>query len=172
MREEFVPEGCQFKTANAVQIEDCTLVGFNNCFSVTLDNGEYAKVVNVYHEDIEDLLNKGTVTWPIKVAILAPGIVAFNDTRIPLQKYRPDFCEVCCPVDLLPTPQRLRIARNIECGKTKYTRTDDGMVIISHNHYCEGTPKLANWKVEINPNPTVIYNLTDDALKAVSGEEQ
>jgi hypothetical protein len=172
MGTEFVPEGCDFQTAEAVNIESCTLLGFNNCFSVRLADGSYADVVNFYHEDIEDLLEKKEITWPIQVAVLGPKTVAFNDPRLPHGKYRKDFCTVCCPVELLPTPQRLQIAREIQCGKTKYTRHEGGMVIISHNHRCEGAPKLTNWKVEINPNPTVVYCLDEAALKAFDGDKK
>jgi len=119
---EFVPEAFHFETEEAIGIGSQTLVGRGNCFSVELSDGRYVNIVNFYLEDLEEVLK--TINWPIKVSILGGKTAVINDERIADDLYRTRFCEVCCPMDLLPLPQRLRKARSIASGKTSFSKCE------------------------------------------------
>jgi|GEM_PF-6565017 hypothetical protein len=120
--DNYIPEPFDFEILEATDIESTTLVGFNNCFSVQLSNGGCANIVNFYLETLEELLKEGVVVWPIKVSILGGKTGVINDARIPDDKYNDRFCEVCCPIDLLPVNQRLTKSRAIQCGKVSYQK--------------------------------------------------
>ena len=129
----FVPDAFVFQEANAVEVTESTLLGGNNCFSVVTDQGKHYRIVNFYLDSgfiqhpgskkgLETLLKEG-LTWPIKIAVLSERIACINDPRIPDSEYRDEFCEVCCPQELLPMPQRLRKARRIASGKVSFSKT-------------------------------------------------
>lgn len=114
-----IPESLQFETAEAVEISEETLVGFNNCFSVMTSQRKHYKIVNFYAEALRSLLHDG-LTWPVKIAVLGEKWAAIHDTRIPRDKYCQSFCEICTPTELLPIPQRLRMALDIASGRLKF----------------------------------------------------
>ena len=101
---------------DAVAITTVTLVARNNCFGVRTSDKEGYRIVNFYHETLEELLKNKTVTWPIKIKIIGGHTAVINDPRIPNDCYRTDFCETCCPFDLLPVQQQLRRERAIARG--------------------------------------------------------
>lgn len=104
---------------DATRLLGHTLVGVNtnnmpvssgNCFSVktkddTGDEYEGYRIVNFVWENMECLLLHKVVNWPIRIAILRGRIAIIHDDRIPDNWYQGEYCEVCCPDDLLPFPQ-------------------------------------------------------------------
>jgi len=110
----------------ATAITSHTLVGIQksdfplkrgNCFSMrTQDNDEY-RIVNFSVENLEWLMERG-LTFPIEIdpldAIHHAAVII--DPRIPDEFFDMTFCEVCCPKELLPQPQKLRIARQVKQG--------------------------------------------------------
>lgn len=107
----------------ATAVTECTCIGGmgsypylrGNCFSVETDDGKNYRIVNFVLENLEHLLNNG-LTWPVKIRVLAGRTAVVCDGRIAERAYQTDFCEICCPAELLPTPQRLRHLRDIERG--------------------------------------------------------
>lgn len=117
-----------------------TLVGYTtntfpmksgNCFSVKCSDGSGHRIVNFCIENLQELLNREILEYPIKIGVLREGIAVIHDERIPDEWYDKRFCEVCCPSDLLPVPQRLQHLRDIASGDRKETVLDNGMTIIS-----------------------------------------
>lgn len=127
---EFVPEPYQFQMDEAVAVESQTTLGFGNCFSVRTVSGQHYNIVNFYLDnDIDGKLGLEThlangLTWPVKIAILGPGTAVIQDERISNDHYRTRFCECCCPMDLLPLPQRLQKAREIARGTTSFIKAE------------------------------------------------
>lgn len=107
----------------ALQIEGRTLIGvsaerpvnFGNCFSVLGSDSRRYKIVNFFVENLTECIKQGVV-FPIQIKVLEDNIAVIHDARIPDEWYRSDFCEACCPEDLLPLPQRLVHEREIEQG--------------------------------------------------------
>lgn len=101
---------------DAVKITSQTLVANNNCFSVETSDKKGYRIVNFYVEKLEELLKNKTVKWPVKIKTIGEHTAVISDSRIPNDCYRTDFCETCCPRDLLPLPQQLRREREIARG--------------------------------------------------------
>lgn len=97
-----------------------------NCFSVRTLNGvnlttseltkQQYRIVNFNLENLEALLSKG-LTWPIRIFIKSPTVAIIHDTRIPDNWYQEQYCSTCCPLELLPEPQRLINHLQIERGE-------------------------------------------------------
>ena len=64
-----------------------------------------------------ELLKNNKVDFPIKLSIIGKFVAVVDDERIPDNWYNDDFCTVCCPENLLPLPQRLKIKREETSGK-------------------------------------------------------
>lgn len=101
---------------DAVKITFQTLVARNNCFGVETSDKKGYRIVNFYVEKLEELLKNKTVKWPVKIKTIGERTAVISDSRIPNDCYRTDFCETCCPRDLLPLPQQLRREREIARG--------------------------------------------------------
>lgn len=112
--------------ARIVSITSMTLVAFfergfpaahGNCFSAALEDGTGVRILNFHCENLQELIKRGTLAWPVQVHILRKGFAVIADPRVPNEWYREDFCEVCAPMELLPVPQRLRFAMKVERGE-------------------------------------------------------
>jgi len=106
-----------FTLKNAVRVTSSTLVGVlpgefplagGNCFSVECDDGSGAAIVNFGLENLEELLQHRGLTWPVQIALISERIGVIHDPRIHDSWYRSQFCETCCPRELLPLPQLLQ----------------------------------------------------------------
>ena len=98
------------------EVYSYTLMGRNNCFSMLTKDKHHFKIVNFTHENLEDLIENHNLTLPLKLMVLSKHAAAVHDERIPHKYYEQRFCEVCCPRDLLPAPQRLYQLRDIATG--------------------------------------------------------
>ena len=115
----------EFNQHDAVSIGWVTLVGVSdtgdepldrgNCFSVCLHDNRSINIVNFNYENLKKLQKLG-LEWPIKISLLNDKIGLIADQRIHPRWYRPDYCETCCPSNLLPQPQRLRHYLDIASG--------------------------------------------------------
>lgn len=109
---------------NAVNVTTITMVGYigefpmkrGNCFSVETDDSNEYRIINFNHENLEELERIGTVSFPLKISVLADRIAIICDERIPDEWYSQRFCETCTPRELLPLPQRLKHFLDIERG--------------------------------------------------------
>lgn len=86
-----------------------------NCFSAYASNGKEYKIVNFFHENLEEVQKRG-VTFPMQVYELGERVAVLHDPRIPDEWYESRYCETCCPVSLLPLPQVLAHDRAIQQG--------------------------------------------------------
>jgi len=118
----------QRKLLTFSEITGQTLVGYlemgfpskhGNCFSVAASDGRPYRIVNFFAENLEHLLETGILTYPMGLAVLAPGVAVVRDHRIPDDYYRDEFCTICCPYRLLPEPQKLRWDRAVKSGRIK-----------------------------------------------------
>ncbi len=102
---------------DALNVTSCTLVGFigdeypmksGNCFSVNIGEAGTRRIINFNHENLEELIARKIVEFPIKVLPLSEGHALIADERIPDEWYSDRFCETCTPHDLLPPQQKLK----------------------------------------------------------------
>ncbi len=115
------------KISMAVGVTYQTMVGswgdfpreHGNCFGVEVDGREY-RVVNFIQENLAEAIKRG-ITWPIKVKLISERHAVIHDERIPDSWYSKEFCEVCCPKEMLPVNQLLRHDRQIARGERKET---------------------------------------------------
>lgn len=132
VKKVYIPE--ILEQLEAVKIGGQTLVAINktkeppyergNCFDVKGSDGEYYRIVNFNIENLETLIDNKIVNLPVKISKIAKHKAVIDDERIPYQWYSNDFCEICCPTDLLPITQRLRIKRDETAGKRE-TRVNE-----------------------------------------------
>lgn len=96
----------------AQEIHTQTLVGadtnfpgkYGNCFSVGDDAGNTYNIVNFTVENLQELVARGTLSWPIEIEIIDGAKTAIvNDDRIPDEWYDKRFCRRCCAQELMPT---------------------------------------------------------------------
>jgi hypothetical protein len=92
---------------NAVEYSGGTMVGsfgkfprtVANCFDIRDDAGEYWRVVNFRWENLQELLRRRVVAWPVRCERVGERWVQIADTRIPEDWYSP-LCATCWPVEL------------------------------------------------------------------------
>lgn len=80
-----------------------------NCFSL-IASGRAYKIINFFAEELHKLLDSG-LPWPIQIKVIRDDIAVIHDIRIDNKHYATEWCESCCPKDLLPLPQQLAIER-------------------------------------------------------------
>ena len=85
-----------------------------NCFGVQTEKGEF-RIVNFVLENLEEAIRRG-ITFPIKIHPIDDWTAVIHDERIPDNWYKSRWCEICCPENLLPIPQRLEHDRQIKTG--------------------------------------------------------
>ena len=109
---------------NGISIGLQTLVGsfgtyprkHGNCFSMITDNNS-VRIVNFLVENLEYLLKKKRITYPIKLKALSEHVAIIDDDRIPETFYRKLYCTVCCPSNLLLQEQKDERQRQIDSGE-------------------------------------------------------
>lgn len=85
-----------------------------NCFGLIDEDGNEYRIVNFIAENFEHLQELG-LEWPVQMAVLDnTRCAALNDPRIGDRWFEKEYCEICCPKELLPLPQILR-HRRMEC---------------------------------------------------------
>ena len=102
-----------------------------NCFSVLCAGHTLCiSIVNFCLENLQELLRRGVVAWPIAVHVMDAdrGIGVIHDARIPHAWYSDRYCEICCPRDLWPLPQRLAFERDIATGRVREIGTGGRVV--------------------------------------------
>ena len=72
-----------------------------NCFTVRV-GGREMRVINFGAENLEKLLALG-LSWPVR-CVTVYGVAAIHDHRIGERWYNQEWCELCCPRELLPIP--------------------------------------------------------------------
>jgi len=122
-----------------------------NCFSmVEVGTDNYYKIINFNHENLEELLKREIIDFPLNVIILGGRTAIMADERIPLDWYSDRFCSVCTPVDYLPTPQKLERLIDIKTGA----------LVETAKYNCLNTGK----RVRLEPLPTgpitVLWTIT------------
>jgi len=109
---------------NAVRVTSSTLIGVSkdkyplthgNCFSVLADDGKEYNVVNFVYENLKEVCRRG-ILFPISIRALSDRVAVLHDARIPDEWYSVRFCEICCPISILPLPQRLAHERQKMTG--------------------------------------------------------
>lgn len=102
-----------------------------NCFSLHAKHadgeGEW-NIVNFKIENLNELVSDRVLSWPIRLRALSYDIAVICDERIPEDWYSSDYCDCCCPRDLLPGPQRDRQLRQIMRGD----RQEDGDIVTGY----------------------------------------
>ena len=145
----------EFELNDATAIGMQTLVGSygefprsgGNCFSMEVTGFErHLHVANFYVENLEELLERGVVSYPIKVHVIGEGQCVIQDERIEDEWYRKEFCSICTPNELLPLPQRLKFAREIDRGDVEISEPDENGMYIIKTQVNEKARKLKeNW---------------------------
>jgi hypothetical protein len=138
------------KRIDAVEIGEQTLVGsfgdfprkHGNCFGLITEEGKNYRIVNFIVENLEEALERG-LEWPIKIIPITERTAIIHDERIPHDWYMDRWCEVCCPHDLLPIPQKLRQDREIKYGtREEYVTEINGKPVTMVKSTIGGGPKL------------------------------
>lgn len=110
---------------NAIEITSMTLVGYladkipyemGNCFSLKTEESNYYRILNFNLENLEHLLEKKIISFPITILPLSDSHAVIVDSRIPNEFYSNRFCETCTPRELLPMPQRIKQLLQIQKG--------------------------------------------------------
>ncbi len=94
-----------------------------NCFSVKSDDGKTYRIVNFYVENLNRLIDKKGLTWPVECKVLGPKTAIIHDPRIGERWYNKNYCEICCPKELLPCNQRDIHERDIMRGRRQERST-------------------------------------------------
>lgn len=101
----------------ATSVTTVTLVGFiKYSFPMKTDNDEHYRIVNFNHENLEELLEKQMIEFPITIGVVGGNVAVILDSRIPDEWYSQKFCTTCTPMDLLPLPQRIKQLLDIDRG--------------------------------------------------------
>lgn len=141
------------KDFNASSIAGQTLVGSygefprksGNCFSVRDEKNKEYKILNFKVENLQELIERNIISWPVKCVELNERNAVINDGRIPDEWYANHFCETCTPSSLLPLPQRLQQLRDIQRGNRE--EFANGLIKIKINPIVHKKREI-NWKVE------------------------
>lgn len=152
--------GMEFKKVLADFVTSVTLVGYitdsypsprGNCFSVKGQNGQSYRILNFNHENLEELMRRDIIEWPIMIHELEPGYAVVADARIPDEWYDTKFCNTCTPRNLLPYPQLLRIELEIMRGnRTEREVEINGKkhIMVSINVKSESRPVRAPYTID------------------------
>ena len=170
-----------YRKLNAISVSSYTLVGVienkfpfkgGNCFSVTGDDGQYYRIVNFVHENIEELIKLGTISFPIQILALSECIAVINDPRIEDEWYLTRFCEVCCPTSLLPLPQILKHDREEMRGDRETTISKDGSIIYVRR--CVRPQKdfklKGTWTIDVEESLESIFDIEKEITRILLNE--
>lgn len=128
----------KYKTVNAIAMGSQTCVGYintpfprkgGNCFDLETKDGSY-RVLNFKAENFEELMKRGTITWPVKIHLVGAGKLKnkcmIHDTRIPHDWYCENLCSVCTPFAMMPLTYQMQYARKIATGEIKLIKMENG----------------------------------------------
>lgn len=121
-----------------------------NCFDVLDGNGRSFRIVNFVAENLDEAIARGVVAWPMRCVVLrepesgAAGVAAVHDARLPVDWYCREWCEVCCPLALLPVPQQMATALRRESGEETVTGSE-GVTVVSRTIRAESRVLMAPW---------------------------
>ena len=82
-----------------------------NCFDL-----DGHRILNFNYENFIELQSRTVISWPVDIMIIENGLALIHDSRILHEWYSQNFCITCCPIRLLPAPQRLKQLREIDSG--------------------------------------------------------
>jgi hypothetical protein len=103
---------------DGVSVAGSTMLGSNNCFSLRGTQGLVYRVLNFKLENLDRAMHAAGIDFPIKLGVYGRGTLALvMDPRLDQRFYEEHLCEVCCPREMLPLTQRLRVQLEIERGK-------------------------------------------------------
>jgi len=143
---------------NAIAVTSVTLVGnihteyplpSGNCFSVQVGNGKHYRIVNFNHENLEELIRREVISFPIKIMVLSDRVAVIHDSRIDHDWYDTRFCEVCCPNSLLPLPQLLCWDRDERDGTRTTTEYENGSVIVEQKIKSSKRKLEGTWTIDV-----------------------
>jgi hypothetical protein len=168
----------------AVRVTSCTLVAYlsdsfpmsaGNCFSVMTNDGKEYSVVNFGHENLEELLRKKAVEWPIDIIPIDDHRCVIADHRIPQAWYSSKFCETCTPQHLLPPQQKLQRVLDLKSGRRIERKTIiDGNEFVS-SQYNVDMPAGLVFIPNMSPIDTTIdssvFDPSDDVKSKYEGRE-
>lgn len=145
---------------NAVKVTTVTLVGYmgdfprerGNCFSIETENGSGMRVLNFGHENLEELLKREIVQWPIAVLPISERHCLIADHRIPDEWYSDRFCSTCTPFSLLPPQQKLERVIDLTSGKRTESKIEiDGQIITTVSYKVESGHIKVPFKWSVGP---------------------
>ena len=146
-----------FDTIPADCITTQTLVGsygkfprqFGNCFSVRACGKEY-RILNFKVENLEHLIEKRGLSWPVQIHVLSDDCAVLHDSRIPHDFYSSEFCACCTPYDLLPLQQKLHLARRVLTREDVYSESGIITSVIPKT-----TELRTGWRIVVQPDKVV-----------------
>ena len=154
---------------NALRVGSVTCLGiidktfpieYGNCFAVGIGQGKWYSIVNFKHENLEELLFRKVISWPIKISPIDEHRAVIFDERIPDEWYSRRWCETCCPEELLPIPQQhIHRLQELRGDRTVSTVTlgNEKMQIVSLNIKAKPGIIKTKWKIKYE-DPIVIIN--------------
>jgi len=128
----------KYKFENATAVTCQTLVGvmsrdfplqYGNCFSVSSDSTVRYKIVNFILENLQELLKQNVISWPVKILPISNRAAVIVDERIPEEWYSKEYCEICCPFDLLPHNQQMTYVRKLLRGDIEEIECSNGIMV-------------------------------------------
>lgn len=167
----------------ATGVGSVTLVGYltksypmtgGNCFSVHTDAGEY-RVVNFGYENLEELMRREVVAWPLDIIPISERHCVIADHRIPKEWYQDRFCSTCTPSDLLPPQQKLERVLDLKSGRRVEREIEiDGkkMIAVSYNLGMKEGLVMVPFKWSVDPSfpiyehPNASNDLENEILKS------
>ena len=167
---------------DAVSVGSQTLVGsmgdfprnFGNCFGLVDEDGVEHSVVNFICENLEELLKREVISWPVRALNIGGRFAVVHDHRIPDNWYQDHFCEVCTPVDMLPLIQRMKHLRDIASGVRKETEVDFNgkkMTIVSQEVKAKSRKLRVMWAPYI-PVVRAVHNIdAESELDLTDGDQ-
>jgi len=154
-----------FKNATCVTMQ--TLIGVStrrfpvdhgNCFSIKCDNNIQYKIVNFVLENLERLVEKKIINWPIRILPISERHAVIIDERIPEKWYSKKYCEVCCPFDLLPHNQKMSYVRKLLTKEIEEIECQDGSIIVKREFKTPPQRTLKpGWTVQQETDSGIIY---------------
>lgn len=88
-----------------------------NCFDLRFPGKQRdLRVLNFCAENLDELLKRKVISWPIQVVKATARHCYIHDARIPNQWYAHHVCTTCTPLALLTVNQQLERYREFERG--------------------------------------------------------
>lgn len=157
----------KFKFKNATSITSTTLVGTmgkkfplanGNCFSVECDDKTEYRIVNFVLENLEQLIKIKQLQWPVLILPISERQAVIVDERIPEDWFSNDYCEVCCPFNLLPHNQQMRYVRKLVRKDIEEFESEDKKSIYTVQKFKPVERKLdPKWTIKVEEGIDIVY---------------